>query len=234
LDKSRYISPREYEMLTILLPDQGEEETRTAIDKLLSHITSEQGTIGSVAADSPWGRRRLAYPIRHEGVDYRDGHYVLVYFTAMPGALAEIERELKLDTNVVRYLLLTQDPEMGEKIDPSAIAEEGDDAAGETATDPTPAPGEVAGSEEAVTEEPVVESEVAGEEPAADEPAAAAAEEVVAGEPVVESEVAAEEPTAESADAEVAEVAEVEETVVEAETTEETAAEGDVENAAKE
>lgn len=181
MDKSNYLQSREYEMLAILLPDQGEEETKTAIDKMLSYITDESGTVDSVNVESPWGRRRLAYSIRHEGVDYRDGHYVLVYFTAMPSALTEIERELKLDTNIIRYLLLVNDPEMGEKFDESALAaeeaeegeavesEEAPAATEETATD------EVA--EEAATEEAEAEETEAVEEAPAEAEAEEAAEE---------------------------------------------------------
>lgn len=152
MDKSNYLQPREYEMLAILLPDQPEEETKANIDTMLGHITEQNGTIDSVNADSPWGRRRLAYTIRHEGVDYRDGHYVLVYFTAMPSALTEIERDLKLDTNVIRYLLLINDPEMGEKFDESQIAE-----------------AEAAEGEEVAAAEEVAETEEVAEEAAAEE-----------------------------------------------------------------
>lgn len=173
MDKTNYLKPREYEMLAVLVPDQGDEETQTAIDKMLGYITDESGTINSMSADSPWGRRRLAYTIRHEGVDYRDGHYVLVYFTAMPSAISEIERELKLDVNVIRYLLLIHDEEMGEKIDPNAVVE----AEGEEASDEAPAeevateeaPAEEAAAEEAPAEEEVAEEEAPAEDEAAEE-----------------------------------------------------------------
>lgn len=184
MDKSNFLQPREYEMLAVLLPDQGDEETQTAIDKMLGYITDENGTIDSVSADSPWGRRRLAYTIRHEGVDYRDGHYVLVYFTAMPSAIAEIERELKLDTGIIRYLMLIHDPEMGEKIDESAIAEEGEDAEEVVAAEEAPAVEEAA-SEEAPAEEEAAEDvaeEAPAEEEAAEEADAPAEEEAPAEE----------------------------------------------------
>lgn len=191
MDKSQYLTPREYEMMAVLLPDQGEEETTAGIDKMLSYITDENGTIDSVNADSPWGRRRLAYTVRHEGVDYRDGHYVLVYFTAMPSAISEIERELKLDTNVMRYLLLIHDPEMGEKIDENAVIE-GEESAEEAA--PAEETAEVTATEEAADEAAPVEEEAPAEE-VAEESASAeeeAAEEAPAEEAPVE-ETAAEE-----------------------------------------
>jgi small subunit ribosomal protein S6 len=234
-------------MLTILVPDQGDDETSAAIERMLGYITDEQGTVDGIASDSPWGRRRLAYTIRHEGVDYRDGHYVLVYFTAMPSAISEIERELKLDTNVIRYLLLTHDPQMGEKIDEAAIeAENGDDApvastetqAEVTATEMTQPP---AGEVSAETTEVPTEAAVPVEE-APVEAAEAPVEEVVAE--TIEApaeEVAAEETTSVGAQAEddvtvgdvAADEAATEDAATEA-VTEESAADGEVEESTEE
>jgi small subunit ribosomal protein S6 len=53
----------------------------------------------------PWGRRRLAYQIN----DHRDALYVLYRFIARAEAIVEIEREIKLDTNVIRYLVVRYD-----------------------------------------------------------------------------------------------------------------------------
>lgn len=207
MDNSQYLLPREYEMLAILLPDQGEDETKTAVDKVLSYITDENGTIDSVSTDSPWGRRRLAYTIRHEGVDYRDGHYALVYFTAMPNVLNEIERELKLDVNVIRYLLLTHDPHMGEKLDGSEVDGEGADGeesaeapAEAVNTEPTTAAATEEATTETVAEEAPVEEAAADEAPAEEAVAEeAAAEEAPATETVAEEAPAEEEMAAEPA-----------------------------------
>lgn len=230
MDKSQYLKPREYEMLAILLPDQGEEETKAAIDSVLGYITEQNGTVDSVNADSPWGRRRLAYTVRHEGVDYRDGHYVLAYFTALPSAIAEIERELKLDTKVVRYLILIHDPEMGEKIDEAQIAEEAAAAEAAAAAQTESAP--AAEAEEA----PAAEAEAATETEEAPAPEAEAATETEEA-PAAESEAATETEEA-PAEAETEEVvadeapAEAEETV--AEEAPEAAAEEEVEAEAAE
>lgn len=183
MDKSQYLKPREYEMLAVLVPDQGDEETQAAIDALQGHITDQDGTIDSIYTDSPWGRRRLAYTIRHQGVDYRDGHYVLAYFTSLPSNIAEIERSLKLDNNVIRYLMLIHDPEMGEKIDESQLeAEESGEETEEAATEAAPAaetneqaeeatPAEEAATEEAPAQEAAPAEEAAAEETPAEEAA---------------------------------------------------------------
>lgn len=167
METSQYIKARPYELMVILVPDQPEAETQAAVEAVVGYITDENGTIDSLSTDSPWGRRRLAYTIRHEGVDYRDGFYALAYFTAMPDAISNIERELKLDVNVIRYLLLSYDENMGEKIDESAGEAESEESEAEVeATEEVEAEVvEEAAAEESVTEE---------EEAAADEEDAAA------------------------------------------------------------
>ncbi len=48
-----------------------------------------------------WGRRQLAYKIgRHEA-----GYYVIAHFSAAPKVLPEFERALKLDDDLVRYMV---------------------------------------------------------------------------------------------------------------------------------
>lgn len=166
MDKSQYIKPRAYELMAILLPDQPEAETQAAVDAVVGYITDQNGTIDSISTDSPWGRRRLAYTIRHEGVDYRDGYYVLAYFTTLASTLSDIERELKLDTNVIRYLLLSYDENMGEQtVEGEEVAEaieESEDADDEVETVEEAAEEVVAEAEEVIAEaeEAVAEEEV--------------------------------------------------------------------------
>jgi ribosomal protein S6 len=68
--------------------------------------------------DSPWGRRRLAYPIRSGGRDVRDGYYTVWHFTLGPTRINDLERELKLDTQLIRYIVLSWEPT---PIDPKAV-----------------------------------------------------------------------------------------------------------------
>ena len=107
--------PRAYELMSVLIPDMPEEDTQAAIDRINGFITSENGEVKETLTDSPWGRRRLAYTMRFNNVDFRDGYYVVTHFDATPDAISGIERELKLDTQVIRYLLVIDDPKAGEK-----------------------------------------------------------------------------------------------------------------------
>jgi small subunit ribosomal protein S6 len=53
-------------------------------------------------AASHWGKRTLAYPIKGK----ETGYYVVEQFDADPTLLGELERAIKLDETVLRYLLV--------------------------------------------------------------------------------------------------------------------------------
>ena len=57
-------APRKYELMTILHPDVPEESLPTALERISGFIGAAGGAIIETLQDSPWGRRRLAYPIR--------------------------------------------------------------------------------------------------------------------------------------------------------------------------
>lgn len=101
--------------MAVFLPELADEELTAQLDRASGYITSVGGTIKEVLTDSPWGRRRLAYPIRFNSQDFRDGFYAVYHFDLEPSAMVDIERELKLDTRVMRYLVVHDDPKAGER-----------------------------------------------------------------------------------------------------------------------
>ena len=89
-----------YEMIYII--DTGLEETarKELIEKVSALITANGGEIEKV--DETWGKRRLAYAI-----DYKtEGWYVLVHFQASPELPRELERNLQINENILRYLVV--------------------------------------------------------------------------------------------------------------------------------
>jgi small subunit ribosomal protein S6 len=52
-----------------------------------------------------WGRRRLAYPIK----DFRDGIYSVTQLKLDPKSADELERNLMLNDQIIRYLLIRKD-----------------------------------------------------------------------------------------------------------------------------
>lgn len=104
------LEPRTYELMTVLSPDVPEAEIAGMLDRIGGYVSQAGGTVREVLRESPWGRRRLAYPIRHGGRDVRDGFYTVYHFDLAPSQVTEVERELKLNDQIIRYLLLQYSP----------------------------------------------------------------------------------------------------------------------------
>lgn len=103
---------RDYEMVFIISPlHAGEEEVTTILGRLRQTIEAAGGEITAVNQSPPWGRRKLAYPIRaYAGGEasrrnFTEGFYVLVEFRLMTSGIGELERTLKLTDGVLRYLI---------------------------------------------------------------------------------------------------------------------------------
>ncbi|MFD0621398.1 30S ribosomal protein S6 [Paenibacillus sp. GCM10027629] len=92
---------RKYEVMYIIRTDIEQEVVQAAVEKFQG-IISNGG--GEITKHDVLGKRRLAYEIKK----FRDGHYVLVNFTAEPAVVAELERVMKISDEVIRYLI-TQD-----------------------------------------------------------------------------------------------------------------------------
>jgi small subunit ribosomal protein S6 len=173
---TEYKRVRDYELMVIFHPELSEEDLASESSRVEGHITSVDGSIRLINREAPWGRRRLAYPIRHGSRDVRDGVYVLYYFTSESSRLSDIEREIKLQDRVLRFLLTQQSAPIMEPAPAEEEGAEGDEGAtaeGDTTTgqveqtvsepaadavEPTP---EVTGQEtEAVSEDTTTTDEV--------------------------------------------------------------------------
>jgi small subunit ribosomal protein S6 len=89
---------RRYELMLVLRPDLPEEGVQGALDRTTRSISGSGGQIVKV---SPWGRRRLAYPIG----PHREGSYYIVVFDAPSETVAELERGLRITEEAMRHLV---------------------------------------------------------------------------------------------------------------------------------
>jgi small subunit ribosomal protein S6 len=97
---------REYELYLIIDADAEEAAVEAIVERVTQLISAGTGeTTGEVIKVTARGKRRLTYPIKKKV----DGQDVIVNFHTPPQALAEIERVLKLDEQVLRYLLVRTD-----------------------------------------------------------------------------------------------------------------------------
>ena len=88
-----------YETLYVIKPDL-EDEARAALIQKFSAIITDNG--GEVESVDEWGKRKLAYEINYIG----EGYYVLVNFKANAELPAELERNFRINDNVMRYMVI--------------------------------------------------------------------------------------------------------------------------------
>jgi small subunit ribosomal protein S6 len=97
------------------------DDIRDEIKETLSRFGAE------VINCEKWDERRLAYPIKQEGVSVRRGFYLLSHFNAPPESITKIDRAFRISENILRFLI-THD-EDGTEI-PQPVRVERDDGYG--------------------------------------------------------------------------------------------------------
>ena len=93
---------RQYELMVILDPEVEERTVAPSLEKYLSVITTEGGSVDKVDI---WGRRRMAYDINKRS----EGIYAVVDFTSTPATAKELDRQLGLNEAVLRTKTLRTD-----------------------------------------------------------------------------------------------------------------------------
>lgn len=97
---------RNYELMYIIDSTiGGDEEYASIAERVNTAIGNAGATISEGEVLAPTGRRKLAYPIRHNSRDLTEGFYVFTRFSAQPQQIATIERDIKLTEEIMRYLL---------------------------------------------------------------------------------------------------------------------------------
>jgi len=88
-----------YELLFIVAPTLEEEVRASVLTRIENTITAGEGTIDNV---DEWGKRKLAYEIN----GLAEGEYILIDFHADPANIAELDRILRINDNVVRHMIV--------------------------------------------------------------------------------------------------------------------------------
>ena len=86
-----------YENIFIARQDISAAQVDTLADSFAAIIAALGGT---VTKKESWGLKNLSYRIRKN----RKGHYMLFNIDAPPAAVAEMERNMRLNEDVLRYL----------------------------------------------------------------------------------------------------------------------------------
>ena len=90
---------RPYETVIIFDTDVDESAITAVLERGLEVVRNDDGTVGAV---DRWGKRTLAYELRHK----REGYYVVAEFTAEPKAAADLDRFLALADEVLRHKIM--------------------------------------------------------------------------------------------------------------------------------
>lgn len=96
---------RIYEELFIVRPDATEEELDPVIEQLKGVITHAGGVVDKT---EKWGVRKLAYRV----AKCSEGQYILLQFTAQPATVKELERRLRVNDLVIKYLTVRIDEKL--------------------------------------------------------------------------------------------------------------------------
>ena len=86
-----------YELTVIINPTLDDSSIQVEIDKIEKQITGGGGQIEKI---DRWGIRRFTYRI----AGHHQGQYVLFLFRAKPGLGTDIERNLRINENILRFL----------------------------------------------------------------------------------------------------------------------------------
>ncbi len=90
---------KHYETMFIVKPTLTEEELQAQIEKVKTVMGKNEVEI--VACDDI-GTRELAYEIEKN----KRGYYYVIYFKSNPTAINELERNLKLNENILRFIFI--------------------------------------------------------------------------------------------------------------------------------
>ncbi len=91
------MSLRHYETMFITKPTLSDEEKEKILESIKNVITQNGGEV--VAVDNI-GVRQLAYPIKK----FERGHYYIIYFKAPANAVLELERQMRYNEDLLRFM----------------------------------------------------------------------------------------------------------------------------------
>lgn len=95
------LKTNKYETIFVVNSTKTDEEIEAVVEKFKSLI-EKKATLESVDV---WGKRRLAYEID----DVTEGYYVLVNFEAVPEFPRELERQYRIDENILRSIVIRKE-----------------------------------------------------------------------------------------------------------------------------
>jgi len=111
-----------YETMFIVHPEKG-TRIKELIDRFKKVVEGQNGNVSHV---DEWGLRDLAYRVEKQS----KGFYVLLQYQSPAHAVEELERNLKLTDDILRYLTVRVDEEEPSAAGPTTPRDHVEDGAG--------------------------------------------------------------------------------------------------------
>lgn len=96
--------PRQYEIASLISPEASEEEVFSIAGKITNFLQDAGAIVGKIEEPK---KIKLAYPIKK----FREAYFGWVKFTLLPEKLAGIEKKIKLEKAIIRYLAVIAEEE---------------------------------------------------------------------------------------------------------------------------
>ena len=93
---------RNYEGVFIINPDLSADASKGVMTAVQEIVTKNGGRVDGL---QEWGKRRMAYKIKKK----QDGNYVLLNFQLDSKFTKKLEQNLRLNDNLLRFLLVNKD-----------------------------------------------------------------------------------------------------------------------------
>lgn len=103
---------RRYETLFIITPDIPEEDLKEVATKFQGVVADMNGIVASYEEQ---GKKRLAYNVKKQN----KGYYVLMDYVGSSNLVAEVERNMRLDDRILKYLTV----KLADEMDPESVKE---------------------------------------------------------------------------------------------------------------
>lgn len=91
-----------YELAVVVSAKLEDEERAAVVETVKGHITRFGGTVTNV---DEWGKKRLAYEIQKQ----KEAFYYFIHFESDTNCPNEVEQQLRIMENVMRYLCVKQE-----------------------------------------------------------------------------------------------------------------------------
>jgi small subunit ribosomal protein S6 len=150
---------RHYETLFIVTPDSSEEDLKAVATKIKGVVT---GMDGIVTSYDEQGSKKLAYSVKKQN----KGYYVLMDYVGSADIVSELERNMRLDDRVLKYLTV----KLADQVDPESIEPEKSEPPEQAGPAEAPEPEGVEAPEPEAAEAPEPEGAEAPEPEAAEAP----------------------------------------------------------------